>query len=123
MIKCEGKLFDNALRWGRRALPLMGLALFAVSVSTPLVSSTIAARWFSLPNLIGLAPIPISTAIAFGVVSWVLDRLTVWDAAAAPGSLKFVLIGVAIVIPFTLGYTVFVYRVFHGKASKLTYGG
>jgi cytochrome d ubiquinol oxidase subunit II len=162
MLKSEGALFDKALRWGRHALPFMGLALLAVSISTPLVSTTIAERWFSLPNIIGLAPIPISTVIAFGVVFWVLyrpriadagyawlvmggtvlmavlaalglayslypyvvlDRLTVWDAAAAPNSLMFVLIGIVVVVPFTLAYTVFVYRVFRGKASNLSYGG
>ena len=162
MIKTEGQLFDKAARWGRNAMPAMGLALLAISISTPIVSETIAAKWFSLPNFIGLAPIPITTTIAFGVVyrvlyrpeiaragfAWlvmagtivmcvmaalglayslypyvVLDRLTIWDAAAATGSLKFVFVGVAIVIPFTLAYTVFVYRVFRGKATHLSYGG
>jgi cytochrome d ubiquinol oxidase subunit II len=52
----------------------------------------------------------------------VLDRLTVWEAAAATGSLKFVLVGLVIVLPFTLTYTVFVYRVFRGKATTLDYG-
>jgi len=161
MIKTEGALFEKAIRWGRTALPLMGLALIAVSIATPLVSDTIAERWFSLPNFIGLAPIPISTAAAFGAVFWVLyrpqiarsgyawlvmagavlmailatlglayslypyvvlDRLTIWEAAAAPNSLSLVLIGIAIVIPFTLAYTIFVYRVFRGKATDLTYG-
>jgi cytochrome d ubiquinol oxidase subunit II len=162
LIKTEGALFDKALGWGRRALPPMGLALLAVSASTPLVSETIAERWFSLPNFIGLAPIPIATTLAFGAVYWVLhrpsiahagygwivmagailvgvlatlglayslypyvvlDRLTVWEAAASTGSLELVLVGIAIVIPFTLAYTVFVYRVFRGKATNLSYGG
>jgi cytochrome d ubiquinol oxidase subunit II len=52
----------------------------------------------------------------------VLDRLTVWDAAAASSSLMFVLVGVAIVLPFTFAYTIFVYRVFRGKATGLSYG-
>jgi cytochrome d ubiquinol oxidase subunit II len=34
----------------------------------------------------------------------------------------FVFVGVAIVLPFTVAYTVFVYRVFRGKATHLTYG-
>jgi hypothetical protein len=52
----------------------------------------------------------------------VLDRLTIWEAAAAPSSLMFVFVGVAIVLPFTIAYTIFVYRVFHGKATSLSYG-
>jgi cytochrome d ubiquinol oxidase subunit II len=161
LLKTEGELFDKALRWGKRALLPMGVALFAISIATPLVSETIAARWFSLPNFIGLVPIPLATLVAFAAVYWVLhrrslalagyawivlggtvlmcvmaalglayslypyvvlDRLTVWEAAAAPNSLMFVFVGVAIVLPFTIAYTIFVYRVFHGKATALSYG-
>jgi cytochrome d ubiquinol oxidase subunit II len=161
MLKTEGELFDKALAWGRRAMPVMGLALFAISISTPLVSETIAEAWFSLPNFIGLMPIPVATLVAFAAVYWVLqrrnvalagyawivlggtvlicvmaalglayslypyivlDRLTIWEAAAAPSSLMFVFVGVAIVLPFTIAYTIFVYRIFHGKATGLSYG-
>jgi cytochrome d ubiquinol oxidase subunit II len=161
LLKTEGELFDEALAWGRRAMPVMGLALLAISISTPLVSETIARAWFSLPNFIGLLPIPLATVVAFGAVYWVLqrrnvalagyawivlggtvlicvmaglglayslypyivlDRLTIWEAAAAPSSLKFVFVGVGIVLPFTIAYTIFVYRVFHGKATGLSYG-
>jgi cytochrome d ubiquinol oxidase subunit II len=41
--------------------------------------------------------------------------ITVWNAAAAPSSQRFVLIGIAILLPFILGYTVFVYYTFRGK--------
>jgi cytochrome bd ubiquinol oxidase subunit II len=161
LVKTEGALFDHAARWGRAAVLPMGFALLAISVATPLVSATIRAKWFSLPNFIGLMPIPIATTVAYVAVlavlrrvssqrpdyAWlvlantvlmcvlaaiglaysiypyvVLDRLTVWDAAAATGSLTFVLVGLAIVLPFTLAYTVFVYRVFRGKATTLGYG-
>jgi cytochrome d ubiquinol oxidase subunit II len=162
LVKTEGALFDRAARWGRAAVLPMGLALLAVSVATPLVSTTIRDKWFTLPNFIGLMPIPLATTVAFVTVlvvlqrvssgragyAWlvfantvlmcvlaaiglayslypyvVLDRLTVWDAAAATSSLKFVLVGLVIVLPFTLAYTVFVYRVFRGKATALGYGG
>jgi cytochrome d ubiquinol oxidase subunit II len=161
LLKTEGELFDKALAWGRRAMPVMGLALLAISISTPLVSETIAQAWFSLPNFIGLLPIPLTTVVAFGAVYWVLhrrsialagyawivlggtvlmcvlaalglayslypyvvlDRLTIWEAAAAPSSLMFVFVGVAIVLPFTVAYTILVYRIFHGKATGLSYG-
>ena len=49
------------------------------------------------------------------------DRLTIWDAAAHPSGLKFVLVGVAIVLPFLVGYTFFAYRVFAGKTSGKLY--
>src|SRR5690606_32202981 len=56
IVKTEGELFTKALRWGRYSMPLVGLALVAISISTPLVSATIAAKWFTLPNFIGLMP-------------------------------------------------------------------
>lgn len=161
LLKTEGALFDKALGWGRGAMPFTGLALLGISVSTPVVSDTIAERWFSLPNFIGLMPIPITTIVAFGAVYWVLyrtevaragyawlvmagtvlicvmaalglayslypfvvlNRLTVWEAAAATNSLVFVLVGLAVVLPCTIGYTIFVYRIFRGKATELSYG-
>jgi cytochrome d ubiquinol oxidase subunit II len=161
MIKTEGDVFEKAIVWGKTAMPVMGLSLLVISISTPLVSETIANKWFSLPDFIGLAPIPITTTVAFFCVygvfanpkiarsgyAWlvlagtsltcvmataglsfslypyvVLDRLTVWDAAAATNSLQFIFWGVIFVVPAILGYTVFVYWVFRGKAGVLSYG-
>jgi cytochrome d ubiquinol oxidase subunit II len=47
----------------------------------------------------------------------VIDRLTIWEAAAHPSSLRFVLIGTVIVLPFILGWTFWSYRLFRGKAT------
>lgn len=52
----------------------------------------------------------------------VIDRLTVWQAASAHESLVVIFIGVAITLPAIIVYTVFMYRVFWGKASALSYG-
>ena len=52
----------------------------------------------------------------------VMDRITIWQAAAAPESLMFILVGTAIVLPAILGYTAYAYRVFWGKTRALTYG-
>ncbi len=51
----------------------------------------------------------------------VMDRLTIWQAASATESLVVILVGCAITVPAIIGYTVFAYRVFHGKARELTY--
>lgn len=51
----------------------------------------------------------------------VVDRITIWDAASAPESLMIILGGALLVIPTILAYTVFVYRIFRGKASPLSY--
>jgi cytochrome d ubiquinol oxidase subunit II len=49
------------------------------------------------------------------------DTLTIWAAASAADSLKMILIGVVIVLPFILAYTYFAYRVFWGKVRTLRY--
>jgi cytochrome bd ubiquinol oxidase subunit II len=51
----------------------------------------------------------------------VIDRMTIWEAAAHPSALTFVLIGAVIVLPAIVGYTVFSYRVFRGKAPADLY--
>jgi cytochrome d ubiquinol oxidase subunit II len=52
----------------------------------------------------------------------VIDKLTVWQAASAHDSLVFIFVGVAITLPAIIVYTIFMYRVFWGKAANLTYG-
>ncbi|OGA20734.1 MAG: cytochrome BD ubiquinol oxidase subunit II [Betaproteobacteria bacterium RIFCSPLOWO2_02_FULL_67_26] len=60
--------------------------------------------------------------LAYSVFPYVvLDRMTIWEAAAHPSALKVMLIGALIVLPFIIGYTVFAYRVFSGKASEKLY--
>jgi cytochrome d ubiquinol oxidase subunit II len=52
----------------------------------------------------------------------VMDRITIWDAAAHPSALIAVLAGTVVVLPFILGYTFYSYRVFRGKARPNLYG-
>jgi len=51
----------------------------------------------------------------------VMERMTIWEGASHPSALKFVLVGVAIVLPFLIAYTAFAYRVFRGKARAGLY--
>jgi len=51
----------------------------------------------------------------------VIDRLTLWEAAAHPSALKVTLIGALIVLPFIVGYTIVAYKVFGGKAKAGLY--
>ena len=71
---------------------------------------------------------PFAAAVAIFVLSFaglayslfpyvVIDRLTIWEAAAHPSALAFVLVGTSIVLPFILGYTFWSYRIFRGKAT------
>lgn len=160
LIKAEGALQHKAVLWARKAVWPMALGLVLVSVATPLISVTIAGKWFSWPNFVLLAPIPLVCALAFVATvkvlyrderiyrerSWwlyaltvvvcvmaslglgyslfphiIIDRMTIWEAAASVSSLQFTLVGVVLTLPMILGYTVFIYRVFRGKSTALSY--
>ncbi|HEX4986541.1 MAG TPA: cytochrome d ubiquinol oxidase subunit II [Burkholderiales bacterium] len=61
--------------------------------------------------------------LAYSLFPWlVVERMTIWQAAAAESSLRFVFAGACIVLPVIVAYTLFSYRVFWGKARSLTYG-
>jgi cytochrome d ubiquinol oxidase subunit II len=51
----------------------------------------------------------------------VVDRITYLEAATAPESLRFMLVGIVITLPAILGYTAYSYRVFWGKTRELAY--
>ncbi|MFT3848282.1 MAG: cytochrome d ubiquinol oxidase subunit II [Propionivibrio sp.] len=60
--------------------------------------------------------------LAYSLFPWIVPRrMDIWQAAAAPGSLTFILIGVAVVLPLIAGYTAFSYWVFRGKSRDLEY--
>lgn len=44
--------------------------------------------------------------------------ITVWEAAASPATQIFILIGVGLLLPLVLGYTIHVYRVFRHKTDS-----
>jgi len=64
VMKTDGALQLKAVAWARRTLWLMMLGIAAVSVVNPLVSDAIFAKWFSLPEAIVLAPIPVLCGVA-----------------------------------------------------------
>ena len=75
VMKTEGSLQLRAIGWARRALWLTALGVLAISVVTPLVSTRIFDKWFTLPYLALLAPVPIATALLFFVIERSLRRL------------------------------------------------
>jgi cytochrome d ubiquinol oxidase subunit II len=51
----------------------------------------------------------------------IIGRMDLYEAAAASNSLQFVFYGVAVTLPVILMYSVFVFRIFRGKATTLSY--
>ncbi|MBL4583471.1 MAG: cytochrome d ubiquinol oxidase subunit II [Pseudomonadales bacterium] len=80
LIKTEDVLFDKALKWSRLAIFPTAAALLLISIATPLVSESIAARWFTLPNAIGLMPIPISCGLIFMGMVWLVNKPRCYQA-------------------------------------------
>ncbi|OJW54044.1 MAG: cytochrome d ubiquinol oxidase subunit II [Alphaproteobacteria bacterium 41-28] len=140
--------------WARKVTfyVLIYVALFMglVSLWVPFLNDQLFKRWFSLPNLVYLSPIPLLTACAFaglyisllkkrevapfilsislfslgymglGISLWpwiVPYKVSLWEAAADSRSLSLMLVGVSLFLPFVLGYTVYAYYVFRGKAN------
>lgn len=160
IMKTDGELQERAVFWARRVLWPMGVALVAISAATPLVNPAVVDKWFGVPEVFALLPVPLSCAIAFFAVRWVvthpevvkagygwvvfaatvlifvlaffglsysiypdivIGRMTVWEAAIGTEALTVIFIGVAITLPVIIIYTIFMYRVFWGKARDLTY--
>jgi cytochrome d ubiquinol oxidase subunit II len=91
VLKSEGALQQWARRQGRRCFWGMVVAIGVVSVWTPLLEPSIAHRWFSWPNIVFLAPIPLLT-VSLAVWEW---RSLNNESEAAPfiGALGLFLLG------------------------------
>ena len=62
------------------------------------------------------------TGLAYSLFPYlVMDKMTIWEAAAHPSALTFILWGAAVVLPFIAAYSVFSYWVFRGKARAGLY--
>lgn len=77
-----------------------------------------------------LAPFVAMTAImllgfmgmAYSFYPYVVpEQTTIYQAASAPESLFIILVGTCFVLPVIIGYSIFAYKVFGGKATDLRY--
>ncbi len=62
ILKAEGELQAKAIRWARDGIWGVVLGLGAISLASPFVSSRIFDKWFTLPELYFLAPLPLISA-------------------------------------------------------------
>ncbi len=51
----------------------------------------------------------------------IIDRMTIWEAAAHPSALAIVLVGALVVLPLIVLYSAYSYYVFRGKAREKLY--
>ena len=148
----------ETVRFSVNAVMQIGMGI--ISLATPFASDRIFYKWFSMPEIITLAPLPILTAMVFGITFWQLrhlpdendrfslfpfvgmvgimtlgftglaysfypyivpEKMTIAEAASAPESLLIILVGTCFVLPVIIGYSIFAYKVFGGKATELRY--
>lgn len=75
IMKTEGNLQKMAVKWARLCLAGTTGGIVLVSLITPLVSERIFEKWFSMPNVLVLAPIPVLTAVLVFALDRLLNRL------------------------------------------------
>jgi cytochrome d ubiquinol oxidase subunit II len=119
--------------WTPLSMPTIAARWFSASNiiylwPVPLVTALTAyACWLGLRS--GSDSLPFLSAIGlfllgyFGLaISWfpylVPPSVTIWDAAAAPVSQIFMLVGTLILLPIILGYTALIYWLFRGKVAE-----
>jgi cytochrome d ubiquinol oxidase subunit II len=83
ILKTDGVLQRKAIRWAQGGIWGVVLGMGAVSVATPLVSPRIFAKWFSFPEIVTLAPLPLMSGLLVALLWLALRRLpTVNDSFA-----------------------------------------
>jgi cytochrome d ubiquinol oxidase subunit II len=108
------------------ALMLLPAATLAAGVGVWVVLGRLA-RGASRAEWLPFAGAALIFTLAFAGLAYslfpyvVIDRLTIWEAAAHPSSLKVVLAATLVVLPFVVAYNVMAHRIFGGKARELTY--
>lgn len=106
LMKTEAELQQKAIRWARVAILPMGLGLLLVSIATPMISETIADKWFTWPNLLIMAPIPILTTACFAAMLWLLNRQTRVEEGKG-WVLYAATVAICLLVSLGLGYSLF----------------
>ncbi|MGR3512855.1 MAG: cytochrome d ubiquinol oxidase subunit II [Paracoccaceae bacterium] len=89
IAKTDGALQKKAVGWTKGGIWGLLLGIGAISLATPFVSTRIFDKWFSFPELLYLAPLPILSGALLAFLWWKLKRLPmegdrwVWTPFAA----------------------------------------
>ncbi|MEM1077686.1 MAG: cytochrome d ubiquinol oxidase subunit II [Pseudomonadota bacterium] len=83
VLKTEGALQKKAVEWSRGGIWGLVLGLGAVSLASPLVSPRIFEKWFSFPEIVLLAPLPMMFCLLIGLLFVGLKRLPTADDSFA----------------------------------------
>ena len=78
IMKTWDQLQLKAVGWARAVLWPMGVALIGISLATPMVSATVFDKWFAMPQILGLLPIPVACAVGFFAAFHVINKPKAW---------------------------------------------
>jgi cytochrome bd ubiquinol oxidase subunit II len=119
IMKTDGELQAWSRRAARVCLVGVVLAIVAVSIWTPLLNERVADRWFSLPNLFWLLPIPVLTALVAISIWLALDRDNeFWPFLGAVLLFLLSFLGIAVSLwPFIVPYQ---YTLWQAAADEST---
>jgi cytochrome d ubiquinol oxidase subunit II len=106
IAKTDGGLQRKAVEWSRGGIWGVVLGMGAISLATPLVSERIYEKWFGLPEMLYLSPLPIVSALLIGLIWWQLRRLPM------EGDRRSWLPFVATIALFALGFAGMAYSFF-----------
>ena len=73
--KNSGALQSKAIGWAKGGIWGLILGIGAISVATPFVSDRIFDKWFTLPSLLYLAPLPILSGVLVAALWWMLRHM------------------------------------------------
>jgi cytochrome bd ubiquinol oxidase subunit II len=109
ILKTEGDLQQHAVRWARIAWPPVVIGMGLISIATPLISTTVRERWFSMPEFIALLPVPLITVLALVALRLMLNSKQVLGKLCW---LPFMLVVLVFVLGFLgLAYSIYPYVV------------
>ncbi|NSX54472.1 cytochrome d ubiquinol oxidase subunit II [Parasulfitobacter algicola] len=110
IIKTDEELQLKAVKWAKGGIWGLVLGLGAISLASPIVSSRIFDKWFSFPEAILLAPLPLMSGALVVLVWLALKRLPTKDDSWAwfPFAASVVLFTLAF---FGLAYSFYPYVV------------
>ncbi len=102
IYKTSGDLQTRAVAWAKTGLLWVALGMAAISIATPLASPRVFERWFRLPELLLLAPLPIMTALLM-LSTWIFlqrapreeDRLSWFPLVAGAALFTLAFFGLA----------------------------
>jgi cytochrome d ubiquinol oxidase subunit II len=104
-----------------RTLALMLLPIATVGAGVWVWLSLEKSEWKPFAGAVAIFALAFA-GLAYSLFPYVvMDRLTIWQAAAHDSALRFVGVGALFVLPFILGYTLYSYRVFRGKVKPGVY--